>query len=99
MGLERAQFSSGECTGLDGHNPLRVEGLVLDQELAVLLGEDVVGHRRDVVVVPQLLAQRQHEGGLARPDRTADALHAAHHKSIKNQIKSNKNHKNLKMYK
>src|SRR5262249_13928709 len=60
------------------YDALGRERLVAYEELRVLLGVDVVRDHRDVQPVAQGLAQREREGGLARPHRAADADAQSH---------------------
>jgi colanic acid/amylovoran biosynthesis protein len=59
--------------GLDAHDALRGERARAGQELRVLLGIDVVGHDRDLVLRAHVLAQAIDQGRLARADGPADA--------------------------
>jgi hypothetical protein len=59
--------------GLDAEDSLLRQRRVLDEELRVFGGVDVVGHHAEAVLVAQGEAQGQGEGGLAGADRASDA--------------------------
>ena len=59
--------------GLDRADPLGGQGVVPDEELGVLAGEDVVRHDRERARVAERAAEREDERGLPAPHRTADA--------------------------
>ena len=59
--------------GLDADNAIGAECFAPDQKLGILTRVNVVGHRRDLIVIAQAFAQRVHQRGLARTYRTADA--------------------------
>ena len=61
------------AAGLHAHDALDRQGTGDGQEARILLGVDVVGDRADVVALAECLAQRFHQGRLARADRPADA--------------------------
>jgi hypothetical protein len=61
------------AAGLDRADAVLVERLVADQELGVFAREDVVGDDAEAVGAAKLLAERQHQRGLAAADRAADA--------------------------
>ena len=61
------------AAGLDTGDALRRKRAGADQVLSVPLGVDVVGDGGDLIAFAQMLAQRIHQRGLARPDRAADA--------------------------
>jgi len=79
--LERDQVGSDvladrgvrAAAGLDRADAVVRQGVVAHEELAVLAGEDVVGHRRQRQRFAQAAAQLQHQCSLARADWTADA--------------------------
>jgi hypothetical protein len=60
-------------TGFNRADSLGFEGMISNQKLAVLFGENVIGHGGNVHFVAKFLAQRQHKGGFATADRPADA--------------------------
>ncbi len=60
------------AAGLDAGDALGRQRAGAHQIFGVPLGVDVVGDRRDLVAVAQLLAQRIHQRGLAGADRAAD---------------------------
>mmetsp|Transcript_10491 Transcript_10491/g.27890 ORF Transcript_10491/g.27890 Transcript_10491/m.27890 type:complete len:256 (+) Transcript_10491:397-1164(+) len=57
---------------LDRTDAFRGQRLVAREELAILAGEDVIGHDADRVPFAQAAAQLQHERRLAGADGTAD---------------------------
>jgi hypothetical protein len=59
--------------GFDGSNPLRWQGLVANEKLSIFLGENVIGHDRDVVAVAKPAAEREQQRRLAASDRTTNA--------------------------
>jgi hypothetical protein len=59
------------AAGLHSFDSLRRERARAHEIFGVPLGVDVVGDRRDLVAITQLLAQRIHERRLARSDRAA----------------------------
>src|SRR5690606_22807933 len=61
------------AAGLDCADLRRRERLVTVQELGVLAREDVVRDDAEPQPVAELTAEREHERGLAAPDRSADA--------------------------
>ena len=61
------------AASLNGADSLGFEGTMANQKLAVLFGENVVGHCGNVHFVSKFLAQRQHEGGFAAAHGPADA--------------------------
>ena len=73
--VDRGVLADGRvraAAGLDAEDALRRQGIVAHQELGVLAGVDVVGHRRDLVALAQAPAQQQRQRGLAGTDRPAD---------------------------
>lgn len=63
----------GAAAGFDGGDAIGFEGVMADQELGVLTGEDVVGDGAEVQLIAEGEAQLEHESGLAAADGTADA--------------------------
>src|SRR5919201_4139998 len=61
------------AAGLHSHDPLRRQSARARQDERVLLGVDVIGNGDDVVSVPEALAKRLHECGLAGADGAAHA--------------------------
>jgi len=61
------------AAGLDGADSVRFEGLVANQELAVLFGKNIVSYRGQPQPLPQPPAQRQHQRGFAAANRPANA--------------------------
>src|SRR6202008_391494 len=59
--------------GLDPGDALGCKRTGAHQIFGVPLRINIVGDRRDLIVAAQALAQRVHQRGLARADRTADA--------------------------
>ena len=59
--------------GFDRANSLGGECVVADEEFAVFLCEDVVGDGGDAVLIAEMFAELEHEGGFAAADRAADA--------------------------
>src|SRR5262249_36147570 len=59
--------------GLNGSNAFRLERLVADQELAILLCEDVIRDYRDVQARAQPATELEHQPGFAAADPSADS--------------------------
>ena len=60
------------AAGLDSLDPVGLKGLVADQELGILPGEDVVGYGCETEALPQFLAERKQQGCLAAADRSTN---------------------------
>src|SRR5262245_51678382 len=61
------------AAGLDADDAIRRQRLAAHEEFHVLAREDVVGDDTEPVLLAHRLAQRVHERGLARTDRSANA--------------------------
>lgn len=59
--------------GFDRSNAFRGQRLIPHQEFAVFLGENIIGHGRQIQPVPQPQAKLQHERGLSAAHRSPDS--------------------------
>lgn len=67
MCMTRLQFYVKDPVSVNAN--LRGQCLVANQEFLIFPREDIVGHRRDVILRPKLLTESERKRGFPRSDR------------------------------